>query len=88
MESTFGGFKQKFGETLVSRNFQAQINEVYCKAIAHNLSILVRQMFETGLLPDFLQKYGRPKPPRQVPISEAAEVLALAAAQAVSYAEN
>lgn len=29
-------------------------NEVLCMAIAHNITILVRQMFEVGILPDFL----------------------------------
>lgn len=54
VESTFGAFKQKFGETLASRNFTAQLNEVLSLAIAHNISVLVRQMFEAGILPDFL----------------------------------
>jgi DDE family transposase/SWIM zinc finger len=69
VESTFGGFKQKFGETLVSRNFTAQVNEVLCKAIAHNLTILVRQMFETGLLPDFLRSEGKAKKPAPKPVA-------------------
>ena len=54
VESTFGAFKQKFGETLASRNFTAQLNEVLSLSIAHNISVLVRQMFEAGILPDFL----------------------------------
>jgi hypothetical protein len=32
----------------------SQINEIISAAIAYNLTILVRQMFEGGLLPDFL----------------------------------
>jgi len=55
VESTFGSFKQKFGETLASRNFTAQLNEILSLAIAHNISVLVRQMFEVGILPDFLR---------------------------------
>jgi transposase len=54
VESSFSSFKQKFGETIASRNFQAQENEVLCMAIAYNIAILVRQMFEAGILPDFL----------------------------------
>ena len=54
VESTFGSFKQKFGETLSSKKFTSQVNEVLCLAIAHNITILVRQMFEVGILPDFL----------------------------------
>lgn len=55
VESTFGSFKQKFGETLASRNFTAQLNEVLSLAIAHNITVMVRQMFEAGILPDFLR---------------------------------
>ncbi len=55
VESTFGSFKQKFGETLASKKFLSQVNEVLCTAIAHNITILVRQMFEVGILPDFLK---------------------------------
>jgi Transposase DDE domain len=54
VESTFGAFKTKLGETIASRVFTSQINEVLCLAISYNLTILVRQMFERGLFPDFL----------------------------------
>lgn len=54
VESTFGSIKQKFSETLASRTFDSQYNEVLCLGIAHNITILVRQMFESGILPDFL----------------------------------
>ena len=67
VESAFGGFKQKFGETLESRNFTSQVNEVLCKAIAHNITILVRLMFEADLLPDFLDAEGRTKKGRPRP---------------------
>jgi transposase len=58
VESAFGSFKQKLGETLASRKFCAQENEILAKAVAFNVMILVRQMFETGILPEFL------RPPR------------------------
>jgi hypothetical protein len=54
VESTFGSIKQKFGETLASKNFTAQLNEIICVGIAHNITVLIRQMFESGILPDFL----------------------------------
>ena len=54
VESSFGAFKAKFGETLASKNIRAQINETLCRAIAYNITILVRQMYEAGILPDFL----------------------------------
>jgi Transposase DDE domain/SWIM zinc finger len=55
VESTFGALKQKLSETLVSRKFTSQQNEILCLAIAHNIMVLIRQMFEADILPDFLQ---------------------------------
>jgi hypothetical protein len=55
VESTFGALKQKLSETLVSRKFTSQQNEILCLAIAHNVMVLVRQMFEADILPDFLR---------------------------------
>ncbi|MFZ0890870.1 MAG: transposase [Thermoplasmata archaeon] len=55
VESTFASFKQKLSETLASRKFTSQVNEILCMAIAHNLMVLVRQMYETNLLPEFLR---------------------------------
>lgn len=43
VESTFASFKPKVGETLCSRKFTSQRNEILCMAIAHNLRVLVRQ---------------------------------------------
>jgi transposase len=67
VESAFGAFKQKFGETLASRNFDSQVNEILCMAIAFNITMVVRQMFEAGIFPEFLQApaaQGAPASPR------------------------
>jgi transposase len=61
VESTFGNFKQKLSETLASRKFTSQVNEILCMGIAHNLRVLVRQMYESNILPDFL------RPPASAP---------------------
>jgi len=53
-ESTFGAIKQKFGETLKSKNTTAQVNELLCKIIAYNITVLIHEMFEHGITPDFL----------------------------------
>ena len=53
-ESAFGSIKQILGETIASRNFDAQVNELFCKAIAHNIRMLIHAMLELGILPDFL----------------------------------
>lgn len=54
-ESTFASIKKKFGETLKSRKRTAQINEMLCKIIAYNITMLIHSMFELGITPDFLQ---------------------------------
>jgi hypothetical protein len=61
VETTFGAIKQKLGEALWSRNFTAQTNELVAKLVAYNVTVLIRQMFELDLLPDFL------KPPEKPP---------------------
>lgn len=42
VESAFSAIKDKYGETLKSIEFTAQINELYCKLIAYNISVLVK----------------------------------------------
>jgi transposase len=71
VEATFGAFKQKFGETLASRKFDSQVNEILCMAIAFNITMVVRQMFEAGVFPEFLRPpSGQGATPR--PLSGAA----------------
>lgn len=67
VEVTFSAFKQKLGETIVSRKVDSQVNEILCTASAYNLTILVRQMFECGLLPDCLQQVP-PQAPQGLPV--------------------
>ena len=54
VESAFGAMKQTLGETLLSRKIDSQVNELYCKAISHNVRMLIRAMYECGVLPNFL----------------------------------
>jgi len=54
-ESTFSAIKKKFGETLKSRKRVAQENEMLCKIIAYNITVLINAMFEFGITPDFLK---------------------------------
>jgi len=53
VESTFGAMKRKFGHAVRSKNPTAQVNEVLCKALCFNLSMLVHAMFELGIDPEF-----------------------------------
>lgn len=54
VEAVFSALKRKFGETLRSKSRRAQINEILAKAIAYNLTVLVHEIFEHGVVPDFL----------------------------------
>jgi transposase len=53
VESVFSALKRKFGENIRSRTPVAQVNEVLCKLIAYNLTVVVHEMFENGIAPDF-----------------------------------
>jgi transposase len=53
VESTFGAIKKKFGECLKSKNRIAQENEMLCKIISYNITILIKSMIEMGVTPDF-----------------------------------
>jgi hypothetical protein len=43
--------KEKFGEHLRSKTFDGQRNELLCKAICHNLCVLIRAMYELDIDP-------------------------------------
>jgi hypothetical protein len=49
----FSALKRKFGENIRSKNRVAQVNEVLCKLIAYNLTVVVHEMFESGVAPAF-----------------------------------
>lgn len=53
VESTFSMIKRKFGGSVRSKKFEAQVNEVLCKVIAHNLVVLVHEMEALGIAPEF-----------------------------------
>jgi transposase len=56
VESTFSAMKRKFGGSVRSKQFTAQVNEVLCKVLAYNLSCLVHAMHALGIEPSFLGK--------------------------------
>jgi transposase len=53
VESTFMAIKAKFGDAVRSRNGVAQINEVLCKVLCHNVCVLIQSMYELGIQPQF-----------------------------------
>jgi transposase len=56
VESTFSSMKRKFGQAVRSKTFTAQVNEILCKVLCHNLSCLVYAMHTLGIEPSFLGK--------------------------------
>lgn len=62
VETVFGMIKAKFGDSLRSRNFVAQVNEVLCKVLCHNISEVHKVSVMLGFDPVMDAKLP-PKPP-------------------------
>lgn len=45
----FSMLKAKFGNALRSKTEKAQVNELQCKVIAHNICCLIQSMYELGI---------------------------------------
>jgi transposase len=52
-ESTVQMVKSKFGDFVRSKTWTAQINEVLCKIICHNICVVIQEMHELGIEPNF-----------------------------------
>lgn len=53
VETTMWMLKSKFGASVRSKTPVAQVNEVLCKAIAHNIVVLISSIYELGIEPVF-----------------------------------
>ena len=53
--------KKKFGETIKSRNRVAQENELLCKIIAYNITVLIHEMIGLDNISEFLSFTGLTK---------------------------
>lgn len=53
VEATIAAIKKKLGENLKSKGRVAQENELLSKVIAYNITILIHEMHENGISPDF-----------------------------------
>ena len=56
VESTFSSVKRKFGGSVKSKTFTAQVNEILCKVLCYNLAVLALAMQQLGIEPSFLGK--------------------------------
>ena len=56
IESTFSMVKRKFGNYLRTKTFTGQTNEILCKAVCHNIVVMIHEMNEIGVNPELL--YG------------------------------
>lgn len=52
-ETVFSMIKRKQGCNLRTKNDIAQINEIMCKCLVHNICVLIQEMFEIGIKVDF-----------------------------------
>jgi len=56
VETTFSAIKRKMGEAIRSKLHTAQVNELLCKLIAYNITVVIHEMYELGIKPDFATK--------------------------------
>ena len=60
VETTFFMVKSKLGDSVKSKNFTAQKNELLCKLIAHNIIVLIQEIHELGIEVNFCTKSNQP----------------------------
>jgi transposase len=53
VETTFSMIKGKFGDSVRAKTETAQVNELLCKVLCHNLCVLVQAIYEFDLVPVF-----------------------------------
>jgi transposase len=53
VETTMSMIKGKFGGSVRSKSPIAQVNEVLCKVLCHNICVLIQSIYELGLEPTF-----------------------------------
>ncbi len=53
VETAFSMIKAKFGAAVRAKTPMAQVNEVLCKILCHNICVLIQSIYELGLEPVF-----------------------------------
>lgn len=56
VETSFHMIKSKFGSNVRAKNWTAQVNEVLCKVICHNICVLIKEMDKLGIESNLLIK--------------------------------
>lgn len=56
VETVFSMMKGKFGETLKNKTEPAQINELLCKVLCHNLCCVIHAMYDLGIEAEFYKR--------------------------------
>ncbi len=59
VETSVFMIKSKFGDSVRSKSWTAQVNEVLCKVIAHNICCVIMEMHTLGIEADFVREVGR-----------------------------
>ena len=49
----FHMIKSKFGDAVRSKTETAQVKEVLLKVLCHNICVVIQEMFELGIEPNF-----------------------------------
>lgn len=65
VESTFSMIKKKFGDFVRCKSERSQTNEVLCKILAHNIVVLIHEIFELKIEVDF-EKEAKTLPAQKV----------------------
>lgn len=48
-ETVFSMIKRKFGDSVRSKTLTAQVNEILCKILAHNLCVVIQEAHELDI---------------------------------------
>lgn len=84
VESVFSAIKRKFGDGLKSKNRVAQENELLCKILAYNITVLIQEVASARIPESVLVRDRGPTPPR----GEGHVVVAAARAEDVVIEED
>ena len=68
IETTLSMIKRKFGSSVRAKTPTAQVNEVLCKILCHNICVLIESICELGLEPTFWNCRAKMTPARQLPL--------------------